>query len=55
MIENNYRFVIESLKLLTVSFEEQKQYLPLFADVADEVISSFENGFLLLPPVWRRL
>ncbi len=41
--------ITESLKLLASSLEEQEEYLPEFADVPDDVISSFENAFLLLP------
>ena len=40
--------ITESLKLLASSLEEQEEYLPEFADVPDDVISSFENAFLLL-------
>lgn len=44
-----YKKVIESLKLLASSLEEQEKYLPDFADVPYDVTSSFENAFLLLP------
>ena len=53
-MENHYRIVIESLKLLASSLEEQESYLPDFADVPDDVISSFENAFLLLPVLVER-
>jgi hypothetical protein len=49
MMEQHYRIVTESLKLLASSLEEQERYLPEFADVPDDVVSSFENAFLLLP------
>jgi hypothetical protein len=37
------------LKLLASTLEEQKSYLPDFADIPDDVTSSFENAFILLP------
>ena len=46
-----YKTVINSLKLLSLSLNEQEAYLPEFADVPDDVLSSFENAFLLLPPL----
>jgi hypothetical protein len=49
MMEQHYRIVTESLKLLASSLEEQERYLPEFIDIPDDVISSFENAFLLLP------
>lgn len=48
-MEEQYKKVVESLKLLASSLEEQEKYLPDFADVPDDVTSSFENAFLLLP------
>jgi hypothetical protein len=48
-MELQYKKVTESLKLLASSLEEQESYLPDFADVPDDVTSSFENAFLLLP------
>lgn len=47
--EEQYKLVLESLKLLSATLEEQKKYLPEFADIPDDVTSSFENAFLLLP------
>lgn len=47
--QEQYKKVIESLKLLAASLEQQKDYLPEFADVPDDVTSSLENAFLLLP------
>jgi hypothetical protein len=44
-----YKKVVESLKLLAATVEQQKQYLPEFADIPDDVTSSFESAFLLLP------
>jgi hypothetical protein len=48
-MEQQFKKVTESLKLLASSLEEQEKYLPDFADVPDDVTSSFENAFLLLP------
>lgn len=48
-MELQYKKITESLKLLASSLEEQESYLPDFADVPDDVTSSFENAFLLLP------
>ncbi|HAI77321.1 MAG TPA: hypothetical protein DCM08_13880 [Microscillaceae bacterium] len=48
-MEQQYKMVTESLKLLASSLEEQEKYLPDFADVPDDVTSSFENAFLILP------
>lgn len=46
---NQYRKVIESLKLLSLAFQEQKQCFPEFVDVPFEVLDTFNNAFLLLP------
>ena len=48
-LEQHYKMLTESLKLLASSLEEQEKYLPDFADVPDDVTSCFENTFLLLP------
>ena len=50
-IGNKYNILVESLKLLAASFEEQRNLLSDFADITDDVISSFENAFLLLPEI----
>lgn len=47
-MELQYKKVTESLKLLASSLEEQESYLPDFADVPDDVTSSFENCFFTL-------
>lgn len=44
-----YRSLIESLKLLACSFDDQKLILPSFVDVQDEVLNTFFESFLLLP------
>lgn len=45
----HYIKVVESLRLLSSSYEEQKKILPDFADVPDDVTSTFEDAFLLIP------
>ena len=44
-----YKSLIESLRLLASSFENQVEYLPDYVDVKDEVINTFCDAFLLLP------
>lgn len=41
----------ESLKLLSLTFEEQSQCFQDFVDVPFEVIDDYGNAFLLLPPL----
>lgn len=48
-IENIYKLLIESLKLLASTYEVQCKSLPDFAVVRDEVIGDFEDVFLLMP------
>lgn len=48
-IEEKYKYIIESLKLLATPYDKQKNLFPDFADIPDEVVSIFENAFLLLP------
>lgn len=48
-LKEQYKRVVESLKLLSASEKQQEEYLPEFADIPDDVTSSFENAFLLLP------
>jgi hypothetical protein len=44
-----YKALVENLKVLTLSLNEQKALLPEFVGVQDEVINSFFEAFLLLP------
>ncbi len=46
---NEYKSLIESLKLLACSYYEQELLLPDFVDVQDEVLNTFYESFLLLP------
>lgn len=47
--ENQYKKIIESLKLLSLPFDEQEKCFPEFVDVPFEVIDTFENAILQLP------
>lgn len=46
---NEYKSIIQSLRLLACSFEEQKMSLPSFVDIQDEVLNNFYESFLLMP------
>lgn len=48
-LELQYKSLVESLRLLAGSYENQLRYLPEFVDVKDEVIAVFSDAFLLLP------
>ncbi|HUM66542.1 MAG TPA: hypothetical protein PLV32_11875 [Chitinophagaceae bacterium] len=44
-----YKSLVEGLKLLASSYEDQKSYLPDFVNLKDEVIAIFGDAFLLMP------
>lgn len=44
-----YKSLVESLRLLASSYENQVNYLPDFANIQDEVVATFGDAFLLLP------
>jgi hypothetical protein len=44
-----YKSLVESLRLLASSYENQLDYLPDFVDIQDEVVAAFGDAFLLLP------
>lgn len=48
-IERYYKKVIESLRLLSLNFNEQKEYFPEFVDIPFEILDTFEHAFLLVP------
>jgi hypothetical protein len=48
-IKNQFNLLVDSLKLLSSCYEDQKKSLPDFVNIKDEVISSFEDAFLLMP------
>jgi len=50
-IESQYKSLVESLRLLASSYEQQQSYLPDFVIVQDEVVAMFCDAFLLLPEI----
>ncbi len=48
---NQYKLLVDSLKLLGLSYNEQKSFLPDFVgdNIQDDVVSEFDNAFRLLP------
>lgn len=48
-MENQYKLVVNSLKLLALSYKDQKKILPEFVDIIDDVVSEFFNSFHLVP------
>lgn len=47
---DQYKILVDSLKLVGLSFKEQKRYLPDFVeDVQEDVISEFDSAFKLIP------
>jgi len=48
-LEAQYQFLIESLRLVAASPEEQVNALPDFVCVADEIATTFGDAFLLVP------
>ena len=49
--ERYFLKIRESLKLLSLTFNEQKQFFPTFVDMPFEVLDTYEKAFLLLPQV----
>lgn len=48
-MEVTYKKLIESLKLLSMPYDEQKTYFPSFVDLPFELSDTYHNAFLLLP------
>jgi len=48
-LKKNYYNLIDNLELLSSSYEKQRQSLPDFADAPDDIVSLFEDSFLLIP------
>lgn len=44
-----YKRLVESLKLLSSSYSQQKNYFPDFVDLPFELSDTYHNNFLLLP------
>ena len=50
-IQRYYQKIVESLKLLSLPFDEQIQFFPEYVDVPFEIFDTFEKSFMLLPQV----
>ena len=48
-VEFQYKSLVQSLRLLANPYEKQRDSLPDFVVVQDEVVNSFGDAFLLLP------
>ena len=46
--------MVEGIKLLSLSYKEQRKALPPFVDIPDDVTSAFEDGFLMMPQLVER-
>jgi len=51
---NQYKLLVNSLKLLGISYEEQVSFLPDYADIKDDVVSEFINAFYLVPQLMEK-
>ena len=51
MLENQQKLLIDSLKNLGLSYQEQEKIFPDFVDIMDEILSDFDNAFRLLPEI----
>lgn len=51
---NQYKLLVDSLKLLGLSYEEQERFLPNYADIKDDVVSEFVNAFYLVPQLMEK-
>lgn len=45
----HYKKIVESLKLLSISYKEQKLYFPESVDLPFELSDTYHNAFILLP------
>ena len=52
--EQQHESLVDSLRLLAASADTQIDVLPNFVVVTDEIVSTFEDAFLLLPQLERR-
>jgi len=48
---NQYKLLVDSLKLVGSSYKDQKDFLPDFVgdNIQDDVVSEFDNAFKLVP------
>ncbi|MCX8525693.1 hypothetical protein OF897_17395 [Chryseobacterium formosus] len=51
MLQNNFKSLFDAIKIMSLSYEFQKNNLPKYADIEDEIVSDFENSFSLLPQI----
>jgi len=51
---NQYKILVDALKLTGLSFEKQKEFLPEYANIKDDVVSVFVNAFYVLPQLMDR-
>jgi len=49
-----YDSLVESLRLVAAPYDEQVAAVPAFADLADEVATTFGDAYLLVPQLVRR-
>ena len=50
-INFKYNSLVESLKLIAISYDEQIEVLPDFVEIVDEIISTFCDSFLQMPQI----
>ncbi len=51
---NQYKILVDALKLMGLSYEEQKKFLPEYADIKEDVVSVFINALYILPQLMDR-
>ena len=52
---SKYSLLVNSLKLLGLPYEDQRKILPDFvSNIQDDVVSEFENAFMLLPQLMEQ-
>jgi len=53
---NQYKLLVDSLRLLGLSYVEQKHFLPDFIgeNIQDDVVSDFYNAFILIPQLMEK-
>ncbi len=51
---NQYKILVDALKLMGLPFDEQKRFLPKYADIKDDVVSVFINAFYIMPQLMDR-
>jgi len=52
---SQYSLLVNSLKLLGLPYEDQRNILPDFVDnIQDDIVSEFDNAFMLLPQLMEQ-